>query len=99
MEMQGQGQEVPDEDKIPVMILSGLDESGKKSLLKNILMNKEGIKVAALVDDIDYEWFGSTFDEQDVEIEEEFVKFKNGCLVGMVNDDVSQEVSKIAKDK
>jgi hypothetical protein len=45
------------------MILSGLDESGKKSLLKNILMNKEGIKVAALVDDIDYEWFGSTFDE------------------------------------
>ena len=58
------------------MILSGLDESGKKSLLKNILMNKEGIKVAALVDDIDYEWFGSTFDEQDVEIEEEFVKFK-----------------------
>ena len=62
MEMQDGQEEVLDEDKVPVMILSELDESGKKSLLRNVLSNKEGIKVAIIVDDIDYEWFGNNFE-------------------------------------
>ena len=85
-----------DEKKTPVMILSGLDAAGKASLLKNVFSNKEGIKVAVILEEIDYEWFGNNFDGDELQIEEEFVRFKNGCLVGIPEEDASQEVCKLA---
>ena len=72
--------EKPEEEKLPVTILSGLKGSGKSSLLKQVFSNQNGLRCAVIVDEIDYEWFATSFPEDDLTIEEEFVRFKNGCF-------------------
>jgi G3E family GTPase len=78
--------------------LSGLKGSGVESLLKQVYLNQNGLKCAVIVDEIDYEGFAETFDENEIEIEEEFVKFKNGCLCCTAGEDLSKEVTKIANE-
>lgn len=79
------------------MILSGLDLIGKALLLKSIVSNKTGLKVAVIVEEINYEWFGNSFQEDELQIEEEFVKFANGCFV-VIADDPADEIIKLSKD-
>ena len=68
------------------MIISGLDLPGKAKILKLVCSNKIGLKVAVIVEEIDYEWFADSFPEEDLEIEEEFVRFTNGCFVVIAED-------------
>lgn len=42
--------------------------------------------MAVIVEEINYEWFADSFSEDDIEIEEDVVKFKNGCLVVIADD-------------
>ena len=79
------------------MILSGLDIIGKALLLKSIVSNKTGLKVAIIVEEINYEWFGNSFQEDELQIEEEFVRFKNGCYV-VIADEAADEIIKLSKD-
>ena len=55
------------------------------------------MKVAIIVEEINYEWFGNSFQEDELQIEEEFVKFTNGCFV-VIADDPADEIIKLSKD-
>ena len=59
--------------------------------------NETGLRVAVIVDEIDYEWFATVFPEKDLEIEEEFVRFKNGCLCSTPGDSLANLAEEICK--
>ena len=43
---------IPDAEKLPVTVITGFLGSGKTSALKNLLENRDGIKVGVIVNDV-----------------------------------------------